>query len=314
MDPLLHKHSPKYPRFCNVGARYPKGPNPLGMPPKPDQNGSMHANRILLFPLILASLALDLAVIRSLSEQTVWPNLLVAVTLGLAGGQVNVATFWAVLGCHHLPWRIATAFVVPISWSFALVVSAPKILAGYDAASMWGVHFLTQTALLASILVVTRLFGARLATTDFAASDRPTSRQFSIRYLFAWLTATAITLSLLKTIFENADVSQARLLWPGALTVAFGSVMLGLTCMWLVCDSSRRPRRYLAAFFTALPVGGLTAFLLASFGNNRLAAVLLLWFAASAYTAVALVVLRVAGFQIVWLGAKNPETPAPPRE
>ncbi len=265
----------------------------------------MHANRILPYLLILTSLVVDLVLLASVSQHSTWPGILVAVLLGLAAGQINLATFWGVLGHRRLPWRIALLFVAPVGWSFAIVVSAPRILPDYNTPAMWGVHFLAQTSLLASLLFLIRLFGARFSWTDLTTSDRPLRRQFTLAYLFSWLTATAITLSALKTTFDNGQIAETDIGWGGLLTLGALSVLLGLICLWLIGDTRHYSRRLGAAFVTALPAGCILGIVAVSVNGNRLFAALLLWLVAGAYSAIALAVLRVAGFRLVWLNTRT---------
>jgi hypothetical protein len=264
----------------------------------------MHANRILLPLLILTSLTVDLVLVGWLSQHSVWPDTSLAVILGLAAGQINLATLWGVLGHQHVPWRIAALLVVPLGWSWAIVASAPHVLVGYGTAAAWGAHFLTQTALLASILTPIRLAGARMMSEELAPSDRPARRlQFTLRYLFAWLTATAVALSALKATFQDVKVAQVALPWDHVLGLCFVSAMLGLTCVWLVLDTRDLSTRLKTALVTALPaacaaIGG--SFFLAT-DPNRLFAAILLWLVAGFYSAMALLVLGVAGFRLVWV-------------
>jgi len=266
----------------------------------------MNANRILIPLLIVATLTYDLVLVGSLTERSRWPDVLLAVLMGLAGGQVNLATFWGVLGYRHLPWRIAIPLIVPIAWGLAFFLYAGQVSPAYKAAAGWAVHLLTQTAMLASILFVVRLCGARLLHTDLASSDRPLRLQFTLRTLFAWLTATAITLSLLKTAFENTKIAEIYFRWDQIVILGFVNTMLGLTCAWLVLDTRGLKKRLMTVLLTGGPAACVVGFISVALGiswsnNDRLVAVLALWFVSAFYSGVALVVLRVAGFRLVWL-------------
>ncbi len=267
----------------------------------------MHANRILLYLLILTSLVLDLVLVVSLSDSSEWPHIFVAGLLGLAAGQINLATLGGVLGNRHLPWRVTVLLVVPLGWSFAIVVSAPQILPGYGTAATWGVHFLTQTALLASILFLIRMRGACLPLGDLQPSNgRGRRLQFTLRYLFAWLTATAVALSALKTTFEHTKFAETRFQWDAILILGFVNAALGLIAAWIVLDTRAVFRRLAATMITALPAAAVIAYTIFLIGDlEHLVAVLVLWFFAALYSALAVIVLRVAGFRITWPTTSN---------
>lgn len=268
------------------------------------QNGLMHANRILLPMLIVASLAIDLAFVASLPGRSVrWPDVFVAVTLGLAGGQINLATLWGVLGYRHLPSRLAVLVVVPFGWGFAMAASAPEILPDldYDQVATWGVHFLTQTALLASILILVRLRGAVLLAPGLATGDQALPRgQFTLWTLFAWLTATAVVLSALKTTFDHAKLATTTFEWSHILILGFVGAMIGLASFWLILDTSSRSRRIAATWATAIPVVISFAVMALMVRSDLFVTVFLLWLVAGLYSGIAWFVLRVAGCQLVW--------------
>jgi len=262
--------------------------------------------------LIVASLAVDLVLLAWLVERsTKWPDLFVAATLGLAGGQINLATLWSILGCRHLPWRIATLFVVPLAWAFAITASAPEILRDYDRVAVWGVHFLTQSALLVAILVLVRLSGATLLAGSIAPPERP-RRQFSLRYLFAWLTSTAIAMSALKTTFDHANLAETAFDWRGILSLGFVSSTLGLSSIWIVLDTRSRSNKLAATWVTTVPAVLVAVVTMLAVDKHKLLAVLLICIIAGLYSAIAWHVLSVAGFRLVWLKARNVETPTSP--
>jgi hypothetical protein len=265
----------------------------------------MHANRILLYPLIVASVAVDL-VFLDLAQGSYWPDTLVAVLLGLAGGQINLATLWGVLGYRHLPWRVAGLIVVPIAWSFAVFGYAPEMLPGYQAVVTWVVHFLTHTALLASILFLVRLFGARLIHGDLLPQDAAGNPlQFTLRYMLAWITATAIVLSALKTTFEHTTIAETRFPWDAILILGFVNAMLGLASVWIFLDTRQQSRRRVASLVTLLPTVCVVVCLSFLAEPDRLLAVLLLWLVVGSYSAIALIVLHTAGLRLAWPGKSD---------
>lgn len=258
----------------------------------------MRANRILIPLLILATLTYDLVLVSCLTERHRWPDPLVAGLLGLAAGQVTLATLWGVLGRDHLPWRIAVPLSVPLAWGLAILLAQGKVIPAYRAPVEVAVRLLIQSALLTLIFLLIRWHGARLLPVDPTFRTRSLRRrQFSLRYLFAWLTATAITLGLLKTLFQHAKIAELFQRWGKHLILDFVGVTLGLICVWLILDERGRKARLLTALVTGLPAACIVG--LASW-SSRFPALLTLWLAAGSYSAVAFVVLRIAGFRLTW--------------
>ncbi len=268
----------------------------------------MHADRLLVPLLVLATLAIDLAFVNLLADDTVWPATMAAVIMGLAAGQINLATLWGVLGAGCLPWRLAVLLVVPVGWGVVIARSAPRIQAGYDLAAVWGVHLLTQTVLLVSILALVRLCGAVLmpANQRPVPDTGPLRRQFTVRYLFAWLTSTAIAMSVLKTAFDRARLDGFDFHWIEIVILNLVGAMIGLACVWLTVDSRGRKARLAATLVTALPAAPVVAAMpLLVHSAAVLKAVLLLWLVAALYSALACIVLRMAGLRLIWSTRKS---------
>lgn len=262
----------------------------------------MNPNRMLLALLVATSLAVDVVLVVLLSDRGAWPDPLVAVALGLAGGQINLATLWAVLGHRRLPWRTAAMFGTPAAWALAFGVWSPGIVSGYRNAATWGLHFLTQMVVLASVAFLVRLWGAKLLPADLGHTrNTPRRWQFTLRYLFAWLTATAIALSLLKTTFDRANLARDFFDdWQAVLILGFVNSMLGLTGIWLIDDTRALSTRILAALLTLFPAAGVVAWVFWVAATDHLLAVLLLWLAVALYSALTSSVLRLAGFRLLW--------------
>ncbi len=272
----------------------------------------MHAHRILVPLFVIASLTVDLLLVGSLSSRNAWPNGFGAAVLGMAVGQVNLATVWGVLGYGGLPWRVAALLIVPIGWGTAIAEFAPQIKSDYHGAATWGVHFLTQTVSFAAILVLIRLYGAVLLLDDPASSDRRIRRrQFSVGYLFAWLTSTSLGLSALKSTFDRVKLQETNLAWSGTLILGLTGAMIGLTTLWLILDTRGRWKKLAAIFVTAVPVlcvmGAMPFFV---FRAPVVGGVYLLWLVAGLYSVVGWTVLRMSGLRLVWLGERKPEQAA----
>jgi len=316
LDPTILGHFRRTGGILQLGLSGLKAPQTLGRVIPADENDAMHANRTLIPLLIVASLAVDLYVIASLSRQAKWPDEIVALAMGLAAGQINLVTLWGVLGHGRLPWRIVGLLAVPIAWGFAIFARVPNVLPAYTAEAVWGVHFLTQTVLLASILFLVRLRGALLLPQDFL-STRPATRrmQFTLRCLFAWLTSTAVALSLLKATFDQAALKETDFDWSGILGLGLSGVAIGLASAWPVLDARARFSRFVATVVTAVPLIAVVAaigFLVDD--ADIFTGVSVLLFAAGTYSAVAWAVLRTGGYRIAWLSAQSPPSPERPAD
>ncbi len=316
LDRMILGHFRRTGRILQLGLSGLKAPETLGRVIPADENDAMQANRTLIPLLIVASLAVNLCCIALLSRQAKWPDAVVALAMGLAAGQINLVTLWGVLGHRRLPWRIVGLLAVPVAWGFAIFARAPNILPAYTAVVVWGVHFLTQTVLLASILFVVRLRGALLLPWDLSLTRLPARQmQFTLRYLFAWLTSTAIVMSLLKTTFNQAALKVTDFDWSGILGLGFSGAAIGLASAWPVLDARARFSRFVATVVTAVPLIAVVAaigFLVDD--ADILTAVSVLLFAAGTYSAVAWAVLRTGGYRIAWLSAQSPPSPAHPAD
>ncbi len=267
----------------------------------------MRANRILIPLLIVATLTYDLVLVSSITERNRWPDMLVATLLGLAAGQVTLATFWGVLGRDHLPWRIAMPMIVPLAWSVAILLTQGKVFPAYRAPLEVAVRLLMQSASLALILVPIRWHGARLLHSDSTTIAPPLHRgQFSLRYLFAWMTAAAVTLALFKTIFQHVETIEPFLPGPKYLFVDAAGILLGLTVAGLVLDTHSPKTRFVAALSVGVPT--VCILLALGFPVSRVRAQHTLWLALGIYSAIAFAVLRIAGFRIVWASAQKTDS------
>ena len=275
----------------------------------------MHTARPLLSMLVVASLAADSALVARLADRGPrWPDLVVAVAMGLAVGQINLVTVWGVLSTRHLPWRLAALIVVPLGWGFAMAASTPEILPDfdYDQAATWGVHFLTQTISLGSLLILARHRGVALLLPAPATRDQGLQRrQFSLRVLFAWLTSTAIILGALKAAFDRVRLSTTALDWPQVLTLGVVGAMAGLVSMWLILGTADRMKNIAATWACATPIAGVLTVMAFVTSPSMFSTVFLLWLIAGLYSGAAWFVLRTAGLQLVWLKAQDANRPAP---
>lgn len=266
---------------------------------------NMRENRILVPFLVLATVAVDAAVLCQSPAARPWPGAYAAVLLGMACGQVNLATIWAVLGRRMLAWRLAALVTVPIGWSFAIALAADfRGVAGYTTAGTWAVHLLVQAGLLATVLLAVRLSGARLSPGRSAgAGRRGRPHQFTLGRLFGWMTASAIALSALKSAFGVSQPPNAAFDWRGILVLGAVSAAIGLGLVWGLLDTRPMFARWAAALVSAVPAAWAIGYAACVADGSRLRAILLLWLVVAIYSSVAMGVLRIAGYRAEWLTA-----------
>ncbi|MGI6415120.1 MAG: hypothetical protein ACOX1P_05570 [Thermoguttaceae bacterium] len=257
----------------------------------------MSESRILILFLVLATVAVDAVLLFQSPAERQWPESSAAVLLGMACGQVNLATVWAVLGRRLLAWRLAALVTVPIGWSLAIDLAADfRGVSGYETAGSWAVHLFAQAVLLAPVLLVFRMRGGRLSFRSSAATASPSRRlQFTLGRLFGWLTASAIVLSAVKSVVGLWNVRAGDFDWWGILILGLVSAAIGLVLVWVLLDTRRLSARLAAALATAIPAIVAAGYASGVADERRLWAVIQLWLVVALYCSAAMGVLRVAG-------------------
>ena len=259
----------------------------------------MQASRLLMFLLLLAAVLVDLVMLSAVGSFAGgffhWPHPLLAVLFSLAFSQVSMAAVWAGLSNTSLPWRLAGLVGVVTVWSVALARDAN--VGGYGR-NDWGVLLLGHALFILSILLVVRARGGRLANR-LKTKVEPEERrwQFSLGHLFAWLTATAVSLGLLRYTIDF-DSPIAGRYWPEILVFGLCNAVVTLAALWAVLGGKRMVSRVVVL---CLAAGGVLS--LPLLYDNAIADIhiswAMLWILQIVWLAAWLFVLRTAGIRFV---------------
>jgi len=279
----------------------------------------MRQARLLIPLLLLATVLVDrVAVLEAAAEPRFGaPSLFSMAILSLPMSQVCLLAAWAALGSRTpAPWR-AVGLVIPLAvWSkvTASLVGASAAPAPETMASQWTFFLLLEALAAVGLLGIARAAGLRAigapypAEAEAAASSRPF--QFSLRYLFGWLTAAAIVLAGLGYTFSLTHLAlEARTLREMA-TLATVNVGVLLVALYATLGTRRRLLRWLVAL-VAIALAAAAAMpprrlVLDVPGGVILVGCTAAWIVAS------LAVVRAAGYRLAWRKRPSPG-PSPGR-
>ncbi len=267
----------------------------------------MSVSRSLLALLVAAAAFADLAVLSRVNPARhpglAWPDLRLALLFSLVFAQVGLTAIWAVLGRTVLPWRMAGLVAVVVGWSVTLAAVLPGAVADLVTDDAWGVQLLLQAGWVGAVLVPARACGGRLAVVPTRRAERGLRRfQFSLGYLFAWITSTAVVLGLWKFTFDLFPLDASSRFWQEAVAIGAVHAALALMAVWAVLDSRCWCVRLQAAGITAVPVVLVFAFWIRQAGREALLALLVLWLLEAFWLGFAVYVVRVAGYRLRWAG------------
>jgi hypothetical protein len=257
-------------------------------------NRSAHASRLLVWLLVVGSLLVDMAVVAWSRVSGASGPTTELLLVPLVFSQIGLLSVWAVLGRPALPWRLLS--LVCHSAFCGVFVSQTVSSTQRDVVTRVIVLcvFVAVVVLLAT--GVARWFGLRARWCFEDVRQPPRQRlQFTIRYLFAWLTATAIALGVLKSLVNWQEVPgffQQRSFWSFFGVLGAVQVLLVLGSVVAVLHEG-----ILFVRLLVLAAGGFGAFLLVKS---------LAWGPAGEFTVfvelvlliVSLAVIRVAGYRV----------------
>lgn len=189
---------------------------------------------------------------------------------------------WAALGGKPTPWRVTAVVIVAATWVWR--IKQPAELTGIAAIVLLG-----QTFQVMGVLLVARFLGLRLSNAD---EDHVGHLQFSIAQALSWMTALAVFMGATHYLKDPLAEYFGRSVMPTTAS----ALAVGLAAVWLICGT-----RWIALrCFTLLIVIGLG---LAWIGPQPFpgwpwSCVLLV--CEAVVTAASLVVVRLAGYRLVW--------------
>jgi len=133
-----------------------------------------------------------------------WPHPAFVLAVALCGSQLSLAAIWVGAGGGWFPWRLAGFFATVAFWGVLCEMSGSKFAA--PRAESPTIHeecLLLEPFFMAWFLLLLRTGNIRLSlhverssTASGQAAETPW--QFSLSYLLAWMTSTAIILGTVR--------------------------------------------------------------------------------------------------------------------
>jgi len=190
----------------------------------------MKQARLLISLLLLATVLIDLVVWPMVRE---WrrPNPLLAVLFALAFSQVSLATIWAAWGNMSAPWRATGAFLIVAGWSLALSHDGGTLLVMIVLLFQAFAIFLPMLILRAIGVRYTR---AREGSFAIEHEDGCGERQFSLRDIFSWITATAIVLGVTQYCMGQEAINADQIVWMTLGRFAAIQIVIVFSSLWIV--------------------------------------------------------------------------------
>ena len=262
----------------------------------------MRSARFLVCLLLLAAVLVDLAVMSAFYavdyRDLQWPDPFLVVLFSLAFSQVGLVAIWAALGGTPLPWRLAGMVSVVALWSLGLAAAAEGSLTK-SGKTDWTVLLLVHSLLFLAILLTVRSRGGWLLARTHVDSPSVRPRyQFSLGYLLAWLTATAIGLGMLRWSIDREDLNWDPGYWIGNVAaLSSGNLVLAFAALWSVMGTKSLIHRSLTMCSATAIVTGL--YWLVALQPDRFVGLTVLSFLQAMWLVAGLGVFRVAGYRFV---------------
>jgi hypothetical protein len=274
-------------RDTNIGLH----PHTLTLPhphtPTPPRMSAPFLLRLLLAAIVLQDVVWVL-VMRSNRDR--WPEWTAIVALGLAFCQTGLAALLLVLGTG------------PGWWKRVAVAALLTILAGWvgqratNGLATWQGIMLLDLAIVAGPLVVARLAGMRIVPDDAAGESAAASRQYSILGLLILMTLTAVLLAIARAMAPWGEIGQLAVfaISLGAIPWICGPLALSrLPASWPILAAS-----------IVCPLAGL-AIAQTGFPPNHPLQLIAMCCVQGALAVAACLVVRLAGYGLVWPGVRD---------
>lgn len=242
--------------------------------------------RLLLMLLLAAIVAQDLVWLTVLQGRALdWPRIPAVTAMGAAFCQVSLAAF-LLLAVDFGGW-IRAALAVPMYFAAATIASR----ATSEEFVPWLGIMLLDLAIVAAPLLAARLAGMRVVLVDHLSDLPPASRQYSILGILALTTFVALLLGIARTIGTWGDTAAVAVfaMALGAIPWVCGTLALsGFHWRWAVI-----------AGFVVCPFAGY-AILDTGFPPRHPTELIVMCGVQGALTIAAGIVVRVAGYRLVW--------------
>ena len=249
----------------------------------------MAAVHLLLFILLVLSW-------EPLFQGPLWVGYSV---LAMFSSQGCLLGLWAALGGKPTPWRAVAVIIALAAWAWYMVQSTFSPI-GISTAILTG-----QTFLVMGILLLARFLGLRLSKAERGAESRPGRLQFSVGQALLWMTSLAVFMGASHYLKDSFAMhfSKRQICLPASW------LAVGLATMWLVFGRPPSANETRTGRIAWVAVRFFTLLLLIIIGTewiHRANDYLTLWECAyllgceAATTAASLVVVRLAGYLLVW--------------
>jgi hypothetical protein len=194
----------------------------------------MRRPQLLIGLFVLATILADVVAVafRPEMHEAGWSG---ALLWALYLSQVSLMAMWLGLGQTAAPLRIVAAFFVLIEWNVAVFFVTGESRDLYAGTMLTGMI----TAVAAIPLIVSRLFGLRLARLHNGSLQElgpsgPERFQFSLLFMFGLMTTLAIVLGLLQYTFIYDHLLRDAYGPAAALMPASLHAVIAWAAVWLV--------------------------------------------------------------------------------
>ncbi|MEX0820337.1 MAG: hypothetical protein WD070_12125 [Pirellulaceae bacterium] len=261
----------------------------------------MKSTRLIVWLLVAACVAIDLAVIGELQvRQNEWPGAGGVIGLGLSFSQIVLLSLWLVWGRSGVLLRgVSTLLGV---WGISCLANFSTD-GGPHRVGIWFGVLLLFCGVCVIPLFIAKFVGCELsneaAESPLARDRRWSTNQFTIWGLLSLMTTVGITLAVLR-FAEFPMPHLFEVIWFVTILAATGCTIL-LLALFL-------RRLYIAILATLMisPIGGVLLSLFGPAPDDDALLLILMTFVQGAAILAAVVVLRTSGYRLVRSCPKQP--------
>ena len=217
----------------------------------------MNGSRLLIGLLLAVVVLIDAVAWTIAAPSLVGRSVVVKVLIiSLLCSQASLLGLWAGLSRQPSAWRLVGLVVgiMVLSWCFSSLASPPRMALPFVALLCQAIFVLAPVAILRSLGMIA--YGLSPGAVD--EGRRP--GQFSIRDLFAWTTAVAICLGLIRYVVPPHDLSDLVYIWHEIAILHIGFAALALAVAWMVLGKRYLLGRFVLVFLASLVTIGSNAF------------------------------------------------------
>ncbi len=273
----------------------------------------MAQRRLLVILLIVATGLVDLGIVAPFANpDAASPEFRVGLTgllIGLAISQVNLLVALIAWGAVSLRWGLLGVVLASVCLGgLARLLFGPHFVGGTDTRTAVMVILLGQAATTLVLASIARALGSRIVTTGSSSGpidgiERPRF-QFTLGRMFAWITSTAVILGILRYTMHYQTIA-ALPFGRGLVVACLIHAVLTLLAGWTLLAVNPLSTGILL-------LGVLTAIVLPieqSLAGGHWDEVAELVLPQFVWLLAAMVVLRVAGYRLVWRRMRDETAP-----